>query len=160
MLPKIYYDTLQSIVWQSLIIDKEDYRHPLYNTWRNMLARCYQFKNPSFVNYGYRNIEVSIEWRVFKQFAADMGEKPGKEYSIHRVNPEGNYCKENCVWADSQRQAREKRSRRQFCHDDPWRDSRTLTTKQKAENLERIKVLKEARKRERLVDPGYVGVLE
>lgn len=74
--------------------------HPLYSTWANMLERCYFEKSPAFENYGGRGIKVCEDWWHFKNFVRDMGGKPNKTASLNRINNDGNYCLENCEWAD------------------------------------------------------------
>jgi hypothetical protein len=36
--------------------------HPLYATWANMLARCYNREDVAFKNYGARGILVDRHW--------------------------------------------------------------------------------------------------
>jgi hypothetical protein len=81
---------------------------PTYNSWANMVARCTDPKNPSYHKYGNRGVRVCEEWRDFRNFLADMGERPGKEYSLDRIKADGNYEPGNCRWAtiDTQGQNR------------------------------------------------------
>lgn len=82
-----------------------------YNTWRNMIERC---TNPSYklyVNYGGRGISVCERWLdSFENFITDMGKKPTPDYSIERINNNGNYEPSNCKWESKVNQARNKRS--------------------------------------------------
>lgn len=77
---------------------------PTYNTWTGMKARCQVPTNPNYSNYGGRGIKISEDWQTFEGFYKDMGESPFKGASIERLDTNGNYCKENCVWADSKTQ--------------------------------------------------------
>lgn len=77
-------------------------RHPLYATWRGMLNRCYNPRAPKFERWGGRGITVCDRWRGadgFAHFVADMGAKPGPEYTLDRRDPDGNYEPSNCRWA-------------------------------------------------------------
>jgi hypothetical protein len=79
-------------------------KHPLYTTWQNMIGRCHRKSNPRYHRYGGRGIKVCAEWRnSFEQFVADMGPKP-KGTSLHRMENDQDYCKENCKWGTEEEQ--------------------------------------------------------
>lgn len=89
---------------------RKGFRSPEYGTWIHMVGRCTNSSNDSYEQYGARGIVISQEWREsFEQFLADMGERPSLKYSIERRDVNGNYCKENCYWADATIQARNRR---------------------------------------------------
>lgn len=55
--------------------------------------------------YYDKGIGISVEWRKsFLTFYQDMGPCPDG-YSLDRINPDGNYCKENCRWASLELQS-------------------------------------------------------
>ena len=76
-----------------------------YRTWRSMMQRCYRIKEKSYDRYGARGISVCDRWHDFKNFLADMGEKPAI-LTLDRINSEGNYEPSNCRWASTTTQAR------------------------------------------------------
>lgn len=83
-----------------------------YRTWYAMKDRCYNPKNARFSRYGARGITVCERWLTsFTKFLEDMGEKPSISLSIERLDPNGNYEPENCVWADQLTQSRNKVAR-------------------------------------------------
>lgn len=82
-------------------------RSPTYNCWRTMKERCYYDKHKWFLRYGGRGITVCDRWLGkdgFKNFLADMGERPAKGYTVDRNNADLGYCKENCSWATKKQQ--------------------------------------------------------
>lgn len=87
-------------------------RHPLYATWRAMLHRCGNPKNPGYKNYGGRGITVCAAWADeatgFATFVADMGERPAGLTLERRDNNLG-YSKSNCCWASYDTQTKNRR---------------------------------------------------
>lgn len=78
-----------------------------YKTWCSMKQRCYDKNLPQFKYYGARGIIVCERWHDYSNFVADMGEPPpGK--SLDRINNNSSYSPENCRWADSKTQQRNK----------------------------------------------------
>jgi hypothetical protein len=70
-----------------------------------MKERCANPNNTNFFRYGGRGITVCKEWiDSFEQFLADMGNRPGKGYSIDRIDVDGNYEPKNCRWATHKEQ--------------------------------------------------------
>ena len=81
-----------------------------HNCWSGMIQRCGDKNSKSYVNYGGRGIFVCARWLVFENFLADMGEKPVGLF-IERVNNDGPYAPDNCVWADKATQVKNRRPR-------------------------------------------------
>ena len=83
---------------------------PTWKSWRAMHDRCLLRKHHAWKNYGGRGIRICDRWlNSFEVFLKDMGERPGREFSIDRINPDGNYEPGNCRWADRLTQRRNRR---------------------------------------------------
>lgn len=79
--------------------------------WSKMIDRCTRKTSKSFIDYGGRGITVCEKWKNgFENFLYDMGRRPGKSYSLERVDNDKGYYKENCKWATRKAQAGNRRS--------------------------------------------------
>lgn len=92
--------------------DKE--KELMYARYKNMKRRCYRKENDNYYLYGGRGIIVCDRWlepngQGFVNFCEDMGPRPGPEYSIDRINPDGNYEPSNCRWATASEQSKNQR---------------------------------------------------
>lgn len=80
-----------------------------YRIWQAMKKRCFYEKDKSYPRYGGRGITICKRWRdSFQTFLRDMGKRPSKKRSIHRIDNDGNYEPKNCIWATSEEQAKNK----------------------------------------------------
>lgn len=81
-----------------------------YKIWTHIKCRCYYEKDKDYKYYGARGITVCDRWRnSYENFIADMGRIPSEHHSIDRINNNGNYTSENCRWATTEEQNRNKR---------------------------------------------------
>lgn len=72
-------------------------QHPLYETWRNMIARCYRKSATRYKYYGARGIAVAEEWWSFPPFLAWAVEQGWQEgLTLDRRDNDGDYCPDNC----------------------------------------------------------------
>ena len=76
----------------------------------NMRKRCYNPKSKSYKDYGGRGITICKDWSTFNGFLSDMLPSYKDGLSIERKDVNGNYCKDNCCWADKKTQANNTRS--------------------------------------------------
>lgn len=75
-------------------------KSPAYHSWANMKTRVR-------TRPGYAHVKIHPPWQKFKNFIADMGERP-EGTTLDRINNDGNYEPDNCRWADHETQQNNK----------------------------------------------------
>lgn len=82
---------------------------PEYRTWHSMINRCKYKSVNSYPSYGGRGITVCDRWHSFDNFYADMGTRP-EGTTLDRIDSDGHYTPDNCRWATTKEQGRNKRN--------------------------------------------------
>lgn len=86
------------------------HKSPEYYSWAQMKTRCNNPNYREYSLYGGRGIKVCERWlNSFENFLEDMGSRP-QNYSLDRIDVEGNYTPSNCKWSSRFEQARNKRT--------------------------------------------------
>lgn len=105
---------------------------PEHYIWKQMRRRCNSPRVKDYPRYGGRGIRVCKRWESFAAFLKDMGRRPSPHHSIDRVDNNGDYCPENCIWATDAQQRRNKRTSVILTRP---RDGRTLNIKDWAREI-------------------------
>jgi hypothetical protein len=85
---------------------------PEYRIWSSMKSRCYNKNSKAYKYYGGRGISVHKEWiSDFAAFYKYVGPRPYPEYSLDRIDSDGNYEPGNVRWASSDQQWENRKKR-------------------------------------------------
>lgn len=77
-----------------------------------MRQRCENPNDRAYSWYGARGITVCKQWKLFRNFYADMGDTYESGLWLDRINNDEGYCKENCRWVTPLVQANNTRKTR------------------------------------------------
>lgn len=93
-------------------------RSRLYGVWSCMKKRCGNPTHPYYSDYGGRGISVCDEWAksfsAFAEWALSHGydeNAPKGKCTLDRIDPNGDYCPDNCRFADMVVQQNNRRDR-------------------------------------------------
>ena len=81
----------------------------VYSQWLGIKRRCLNKNYKDYQHYGGRGIKFCKRWTHFENFYKDMGGCP-PEYTIERIDNDGDYKKSNCKWIHKSKQNLNKRT--------------------------------------------------
>lgn len=81
----------------------------IYMTWGDMVGRCTNPTHKRWADYGGRGITVCERWRDFRNFLADMGDRPSPQMTLDRIDNDRGYEPGNCRWVSQSTQNRNRR---------------------------------------------------
>lgn len=86
------------------------YNTPLWGSFHGAKHRCNNPNDPDYSEYGGRGIKFC--WNSIEDFGADLLSSYFTGATLERVDVDGDYCKENCIWETRKKQARNRRKTR------------------------------------------------
>lgn len=70
-----------------------------YRSWNAMKQRCGNPNHKRWPRYGGRGINFDPLWADFSGFLADVGERPTRKHTLHRLDNDRNYEPGNVCWS-------------------------------------------------------------
>ena len=81
----------------------------IYHTWRDIKDRCYNKNSKDYPRYGGRGITMFEDWKenfqAFYDYVSMLENYGEKNYSLDRIENNGNYEPGNVRWATKKQQA-------------------------------------------------------
>jgi hypothetical protein len=104
----------------------------IYNIWISMRSRCNYVGDVAYKNYGGRGIKVCQEWNNDFQAFYDWAMLHGytDKLTVDRVDPNDDYCPQNCRWSTMKEQQNNRRNNRRIVY-----KNKPYTVSQLAEKL-------------------------
>lgn len=100
-------------------IDESDRGTPEHVAWNSMKSRC-RPSSRDHSKYHDRGISVCDEWKGeggYEAFLTCVGRRPSLQYSIDRIDNDGDYEPGNVRWATKKEQARNRRDNKRLTID-------------------------------------------
>lgn len=126
------HDLIEKKSCGCIMRDKQHFatHRPIHRVWNTMIERCYNSNKNQFYLYGGRGIKVCNEWlgnnpkgfSNFYDWAIKNGYKEEvlpsgrNKWTLDRIDPDKNYCPENCRWITNKEQQQNKRADKQFSY--------------------------------------------
>lgn len=76
--------------------------HPLYPIWAYMNGVCYNENHKQYPSNGGKGIKVVQRWQTFRNFVADVGERPAG-HVFTRMRLDQDFGPDNWYWLESSR---------------------------------------------------------
>jgi hypothetical protein len=88
-------------------------KSPEYRAYTDAKGRCNNQNTHNYAAYGGRGIQ--FKFKSFNAFYAEVGARPSSEYSIDRIDNNGNYEPGNIKWSTGSEQTLNRRP-----YEKPW----------------------------------------
>lgn len=122
-------------------------KHSLYDTWKNIMARCYNQNDSRYKYYGAKGIVVEKQWHTLENFIEDVNNHLlnghllyEAEYQLDKDIKGGNiYSLENCTVVTGE-QNREEKLKKQRKKIKATNDSEAIIFDSMAETADKLNI--------------------
>jgi hypothetical protein len=121
-------------------------RTRLYQTWVNMLGRCYYPSVKCYPRYGGRGIRVCDDWLKFESFgnwALTHGYQD--DLTIERIDPDGHYEPGNCEFITRAENNRRRRAPKKAVINEKGEQFESIVAAARAYNRHQSRISKAVR---------------